>query len=246
MNQDECRLRLIDTLDDETVFITQDFAMKFLPVQYREAQSDFFGKRGISWHISVCLRKNDFTCMLESLTFIHILSSGLQDSCNVVPIMENVLRSVKDQLPKVCSAVYRQDNAGCYHCAFTILSCKSISESSGVVIRRVDFSDPQGGKGICDRKAAQIKTYLKTYVNEGNSIRTASEMKSAIESIGIPGVRVAVVAAPAKQCDDHSKWDGISSLNDFVFTEEGIRAYKAYGIGRGKLYHWSAFSSKCA
>ena len=26
---------------------------------------------------------------------------------------------------------------------------------------QIDFSDPQGGKGPCDRKAAQIKTQVK-------------------------------------------------------------------------------------
>ena len=39
------------------MLITQDFAMKFLPTQYRETQADFFGKRGISWHLTVCQSK---------------------------------------------------------------------------------------------------------------------------------------------------------------------------------------------
>ena len=36
-----------------------DWAMKWLPHKYREDQSDFFGKHGFSWHISVVVRKNE-------------------------------------------------------------------------------------------------------------------------------------------------------------------------------------------
>ena len=59
VHQDECRLQVIEKLSENTVLIVQDFAMKFLPAEYREAQSDFFGKRGISWHILVCTRKKN-------------------------------------------------------------------------------------------------------------------------------------------------------------------------------------------
>ena len=32
-----------------------DWAMKFLQLRYREKQSDWFGKRGLSWHISTVI-----------------------------------------------------------------------------------------------------------------------------------------------------------------------------------------------
>ena len=119
--------------------------MKFISTRYREAQSDFFGKRGISWHISVCLRKTDKR--LEAQTFIHILESGLQDSETVVLIMEHVLRSLKLQHPEITSAYFRQDNAGCYHSSCTIFSARVLSSSSKIQVKQIDFSDPQGGKG---------------------------------------------------------------------------------------------------
>ena len=50
INQDRARLEVLASLDSTGVPIVQDFSMKFIPVQYREAQSDFFGKRGLSWH----------------------------------------------------------------------------------------------------------------------------------------------------------------------------------------------------
>ena len=244
INQDEARIHVMESLDDETILVTQDFAMKFLPLQYREAQTEFFGKRGISWHVTVCLRRNEFTQKFESLTFIHIVNEGLQDSSCVVPIMENVLTSVKHDMPKMRKAVYRQDNAGCYHCVSTVLACKQISERTGIHIEQLDFSDPQGGKGACDRKAAQIKSYLRSFVNEGNSITNAQEMKTAIERSKIPGVRVAMVSVHCTEMGQEQKLEGISSFNNFVFSDEGVRAFKAYGIGKGQMISWSKFDSK--
>ena len=75
VHQDECRLKVMESLSEDAVLIVQDFAMTFLPAEYREAQSDFFGKRGISWHISVCIRKRNDN--LEAQTLVHILESGL-------------------------------------------------------------------------------------------------------------------------------------------------------------------------
>ena len=44
----------------------------------------------------------------------------------------------------------------------------------------IDFSDPQGGKRSCDRKAATIKSHMRTHLNSGHDIETASQMMMAI------------------------------------------------------------------
>lgn len=56
VQQDEQRLDVVDLLDDESVLIVNDWAMKFLPQMYRESQTDWFRKRGITWHFSVVYR----------------------------------------------------------------------------------------------------------------------------------------------------------------------------------------------
>ena len=116
MHQDQARLDVIDKLCKSKVMITQDFAMKFLLMQFREAQNDFFGKRGWSWHITVVLRRSA-AGQLESQSFAHILEKSLQDSRAVVPLMAHVLTCLKKQHPEIVEAYYRQDNAGCYHSA---------------------------------------------------------------------------------------------------------------------------------
>ena len=81
------------------MLITQDFAMKFLPTQYRETQADFFGKRGISWHLTVCQSKQRGELVAQ--TSVHIVESGLQDNHIVVTVMEHVLMTLKQEHSEV-------------------------------------------------------------------------------------------------------------------------------------------------
>ena len=59
VRQDQARFDALDLLDEQSVLLVNDWAMKFIPQKYRESQADWFGKRGISWHISVAYRKVD-------------------------------------------------------------------------------------------------------------------------------------------------------------------------------------------
>ena len=226
-HQDTCRLYILQRMSSSSVLIVQDFAMKFIPTRCREAQSDFFGKRGISWHILVCLRKTDKR--LEAQTFIHILESGLQDSETVVLIMEHVLRSLKLQHPEITSAYFRQDNAGCYHSSCTILSARVLSSRSKIQVKQIDFSDPQGGKGACDRKVAQVKAHVRSFTNEGNSVTSPSEFK------------IVVVVKVDRTNTKTFKLDDVNAFNNFVFDGHGFNAFKAYQVGPGKIFLWEEF-----
>ena len=64
--------------------------MKWLPQRYRETQADWFGKRGISWHVSVVIRR--LARQLEQQTFVHILEESSQAADAV---FQHTLRSLK-------------------------------------------------------------------------------------------------------------------------------------------------------
>ena len=179
INQDEARLNLLRGLNPTSVLVVLDWAMKFLPRKYRESQSDWYGKKGISWHIAVALTKRED--QLQMLTFVHVFQSCTQDSYTVMAIIDDVVRQLKTEIPDLDKISLRQDNAGCYHSAFNLLAMKEIAKKHKVQLR-VDFSDPQGGKGSCDRKAATIKNHIKAYVNSGKDVESADQMKTAIES----------------------------------------------------------------
>lgn len=181
------RVDALEQLDNSSVMITQDWAMKFLPQKYRKSQADWFAKRSISWHISVVARR--LNGKLQNQSFVHIVKNCNQDSSVVIRIMEHILRTLKTENPEISTAFFRQDNAGCYHNATMLAACRSMGDVTGIAVSRVDFSDPQGGKGPCDRKAATIKAHVCRFVNEGHDVQTPKDLETAmLAAEGVPGV----------------------------------------------------------
>ena len=156
------------------------------------------------------------------------------------------LNNSKKAMPQLTTVFYRQDNACCYHNGPTIISAKKLCQDEGVCIQHLDFSDPQGGKGSCDRKAATIKSHMRLHLNAGNDVATGDEMMKAIKSSGgVPGVAVKLSELAAGQQSELSalKLAGISLLFNFCYEEDGLRSWKAYKMGPGKLFPWSELTN---
>ena len=150
--------------------------------------------------------------------------------------MADVINQLKIIMPTLTSVYYRQDNAGCYHSGATITCARILGKLDDVTIKRLDFSDPQGGKGSCDRKAATIKSHIRIHLNSGNDVETPVQMKDAIlSSGGVPAVAVSLCEPLTPSKLPPLKIDGISFLNNMEYGNDGIRVWKAYGIGPGKL-----------
>ena len=161
VRQDTARTACLSALNETKVLITQDWAMKFLPTKYQESQSDWFGKRGISWHVSVVARK--VNGRFESQSFVHIVENASQDSSVVVCIIEHTLRSLKEENPIINTAFLRQNTAGCYHSSAVLASCALMKANTGINVARVDFSDPQGGEvPVTERRRLSKPTFAGT------------------------------------------------------------------------------------
>ena len=104
VNQDEARINVIERLDENSVFLVQDWAMKFLPRKYRESQSDCFAKRGLPWHITVAVRWRSDQ-QLELMSFVHLFKACSQDSNTVLGIMADVLKKLKIGMPNLDSVL---------------------------------------------------------------------------------------------------------------------------------------------
>ena len=65
----------------------------------------------------------------------------------------------------------------------------------------------------------------------------AEGLKAALESsCGIKGCRVSVVEVNGLQETGVVKWEGISSYSSFRYEEKGIRAWRAFVVGEGRLF----------
>ena len=114
-----------------------------------------------------------------------------------------------------------------------------ITQGIRVAIKGIYFCDPQGGKGVCVRNAATIKGQMRIYGNEGYNIEDAAPMKTAIESSKrLPDVVTVAGSVPPRIDNGECTWQGVSLLNNFEITDVGVRVWRAYGIGTGKLMKW--------
>ena len=77
INQEAGQQSALKQIDNQTIFIIVDWAMKFLPRKFREHMADFFGKRGISWHVTAIISAGDKDAFaVQCLT--DVLKAGMQ------------------------------------------------------------------------------------------------------------------------------------------------------------------------
>ena len=235
INQDQAKQDALSNLTEEVCLIIMDWAMKFLPLQYRERMSDFYGKKGRSWHVSALITKRDGEYNVEC--YVHLFDVCVQDAFSVISIVENLFLAVRRDYPSIKKAYIRSDNASCYHNGPLLLSLPYIGKRTGITPLRYDFSDPQAGKDICDRKIAPMKGHIRRWVNEKHDVTTAENMKEALESHGgLKGCRAAVAKVnPLRDNGGDNKIPGISLLNNFSYEKNGIRAWRSFKIGTGRL-----------
>lgn len=67
---------------------------------------------------------------------------------------------------------------------------------SALKVVQVDFADPQGGKSICNRRAAHIKGSIRNYANEGYNVSTSNECLTAVIKSNIKNVQVVTTTPP--------------------------------------------------
>lgn len=58
LHQDRAKTDILQSMSLNQGLLIMDWAVKYLPFQFRETQSDFFGKRGMSWHVSCLVIKS--------------------------------------------------------------------------------------------------------------------------------------------------------------------------------------------
>ena len=159
--------------------------------------------------------------------------------------MKDVIGNLKSLLPQLKSVFYRQDNAGCYHCGATIVGASFASCCHGVSVKHLDFSDPQGDKGPCDRKAASLKSHMRIHLNQGSNIKTSKEMVDTIQSSGgVPGVDATLCGSLQNQkLSLNVKIPGVSLISNIEYNDGSLTVWKAYEIGPGKCIPLSELST---
>jgi hypothetical protein len=239
VNQERAKQGIIAKLDSKSYLIIMDWAMKFLQLRFREKQSDWYGKRGLSWHVSSVVSRNEKREAYEVVSYVHLFDQCTQDWFAVTSIIENLLAHLKSENPQLQQVYLRSDEAGCYHSNFLIAAVKDIGLRVGVTVAGYHFSEPQCGKDICDRILCPLKSSIRTYCNEGNNVLSASDMKKALQQHPVKGTMSCVTVIDESKKSLHiNKLEEFNSYHNFHYNNHGVRVWKCYEIGRGKVYDY--------
>ena len=137
VHQEKAREQALEQLDHDSIYIHMDWSMKFLPVKYREKMNDWFGKRGLSWHITyvIRLRQSSSTSpddrAYEHRSYVHVFNNCQQNARAVVAILADVFKRLRSENDRITKASVRSDNAGCFHGNFVNLASTLMARTNG-------------------------------------------------------------------------------------------------------------------
>lgn len=220
-----------------------DFKMKFEPIFFREKSSEFFGKKGISWHGAVVfhmaarddIENIEYISDMSSLATLyidHIVGNQTtQDAVAVCSILEAVLHRAKTELPLLSEVWLLSDNASCYQNNMLPVIAPFIADAAGLNLRGILHSETQRGKSLVDAHFAVAMRHVNKYCNEqGLDVHTPSDLAGAIaHGDGIANTAVELIdirpLSAAMQ-----KWSGAGSAgmlqklgrtNDIAYSRMG-------------------------
>ena len=156
VHHDEAKKDAFEELDSESWVVVTDWAMKFLQLYYREKQSEWYGKRGLSWHISSFVFKNPLTKLLEVQSYAHLFDTCTKDWYAASSIVEHLLQVIKTKYPAIKKVSLRSDEARWYHNSMLIAAINDIALRLNMTIVSYLFS-PDHLDTFSQRIASQLK-----------------------------------------------------------------------------------------
>ena len=96
-----------------------------------------------------------------------------------------LLQQFKNEHPKINKIIKRSDNASVLGGHATFETEKVFSDQLGIKILVRDYSEIQRGKSICDRMAGAAKLRMRAWINSGNNLLNASDIKNGIYKCNI-------------------------------------------------------------
>ena len=112
-NQEKAKQDLLQNLNTSEAIVGMDWAMKFQQMKFREKQSEWFGQRGLSWHRSNVICKEENRKEGEVQSYAHLFNTCTQDWYAVASILENLLVKFKSTHPSIPQVYLSSDEVCC-------------------------------------------------------------------------------------------------------------------------------------
>ena len=210
-----------------------------LPSTFREKQSDYFSKKGMSVHVDVSFKKNE-QGKLTKLVYFTVLFRCDQDMLSTLNVAQHVLQQYKIDNPKVRKLLIKSDSAGCYSAGSAFQAEWKICKIC-ITLERHDFNEPQCGKDQCDTESAIARKLMRAYIDGGNNILDANDIKEAIlYKSGVPNSKVSVIEIDNSLSSTTSvKIANSQSVHSIEFRDKHMTVWHCYQIGSGKRVEYN-------
>ena len=104
----------------------------------------------------------------------------------------------------------------------------------GPTVTQYDFSEPHYGKYVCDGIHCPMKSAIRRYCCEGKDVLSAKDMRTALSERPVRGTVACVcLVNETRKTFEVNKMDGFSKYHNFIFELNGIRLWRADGMGKG-------------
>ena len=233
VQQKKAKTFCFDQLDNSTGFWLKDFCQKLLPTKFREAQNDYFGKKGMSLHVDILFTSKDGE--LKKHVYFTSLHRCDQDSKDVLSINEYVLKRFKQDAPDVTKVFTKSDNAGCYHTSLSPEALYGMCKNEGIQLLRYDYNEPCKGKDQCDRESASAKAVIRSYIDAGNDLMSSLDVFNSMHyGSGVKDAMVCVAEIDdAKASLTGAKVKNFTAYHSIMFEEDGMRMWRYFDVGEG-------------
>ena len=165
--------------------------MKFLMSVFREAMSEFFGKRGMPWHGCMLVRRplrfeadrygeGEFVCEYKHAMML----ASKEDGFATLSAVHIALSEYKSENPHVSSALVKTDGAAAYAGATFTLGLSFLGETTGIVVRGHFIGEAGQNKSTLDGEFAVSGSQVRRLICSGlHDVRTPSDLFHGLEKV---------------------------------------------------------------
>ena len=111
VQQNKAKIDAIELLSDTTGLWIRDYCQKVLPLPFRESQSSYFGKKGMTVHVDVFLTKS--ANGIKKKTYFSTAYRSDQDVKDSLSLADHVIKQFTLDFPDIQELFAKCDNAGC-------------------------------------------------------------------------------------------------------------------------------------
>ncbi|CAF4154958.1 unnamed protein product, partial [Rotaria sordida] len=163
--QEQQKKKYISLMDDTTALLTVDWSQKVLPQRFREGQSSYFGKKGMSILVGSFAFKEPSTTTTVTKTYMLAFTQCSQTEYDTLSGAQVILEQFHHDYPHITKLIKRSDNA-------SVLIGHSTIQCEKIFSDRVEYAGGIRNLKIAVAEVLETKALLPTtHVNEISLIR---------------------------------------------------------------------------